>query len=93
MRKTLLKGTIYSVFLFATISFITVLNSVNSPITGYDNDGELAIGFPFRYYHEFIVDCPDTNWGWFPENLTLDILICWIFVNGFLVLREKGGKK
>lgn len=74
-------GTILSILVFFSTSFLTVLMHVNSPF--HRQDGfEVKIGFPYTYYQEFMVDCPIPNSAWDLKSLTLDILITWLVVTG-----------
>jgi len=77
MFKKLIIGTLLSILIFFSISFITVLFQINSPLHHMDVSYELRIGFPFEYYHEFMVDCPLPNWGWNVNNLLLDCGLIW----------------
>jgi len=92
MRKfkitNIIIGTLLSVLIFFSVSFITVLLQINSPIHRYEFL-EHKIGFPFVYYHEFMVDCPIPNSGWNFNNLILDCVITWIIVTGlYLILKR-----
>lgn len=82
-------ATILSILVFFSISFVTVLTQINSPLHRIYDYYELEIGFPFRYYHEFMVDCPIPNSGWNINNLILDCAITWIVVTGlYLVVKR-----
>ncbi len=81
MKKIFLKG------IFLSISFLTVLFQINSPLYRAEDIYELSIGFPFKYYHEFMVDCPIPNSGWNVRNLILDCLL--IFGGTILALMIK----
>jgi len=74
----LLKQIIFSIMMFFSISFITVLFQINSPIHRIKDSYELRIGFPLEYYHEFMVDCPIPNSGWDISNLVFNFVIVWI---------------
>lgn len=65
-------------FVFFSISFLTVLFQINSPLNRIVGTHELSIGFPFEYYHEFMVDCPKLNSGWNIKNLVLNCGLIWI---------------
>lgn len=82
MIKSLIKGTFLSVLVFFSVSFLSILFQINSPINRIKDYYELEIGFPFMYYHEFFVDCPIPNSGWFLGNLLLDCLITWVIITG-----------
>lgn len=89
MIKKILLATILSILIFLSISFITVLLQINSPIHRYEFF-EHKIGFPFKYYHEFMLDSPIPNSGWDISNLILDCAITWIVVVGlYLIIKRK----
>ncbi len=89
MIKTIIKGTLLSTLIFFTISFLTVLFQINSPLNRINEKYELRIGFPFEYYYEFFVDCPIPNSGWNIKNLILNILITWILTTGIILIKKK----
>lgn len=87
--RKLIVGTILSVLVFFSISFVTVLTQINSPLHRINDNYELKIGFPFEYYHEFMVDSPIPNSGWNVNNLIIDCIIFWILVTGlYLILKR-----
>ena len=86
MVKSITYGTILSILIFISTSFLTVLFQINSPLNRIKDYHQLKIGFPFVYYHEFIVDIPIPNSEWSLKNLFLDCLITWILVIGYFVL-------
>lgn len=94
MTKKLIKGTLLSILIFFSISFLTVLFQINSPLNRIKDNYELKIGFPFEYYHEFWVDCPIPNSEWNVNNLILDIGIVWILTIGItiLIIKRKHNK-
>ena len=75
--KKMIKGTLLSILIFFSISFLTVLLQINSPINQDRNRYELNIGYPLTYYYEFIVDCPFPNSGWIGKNLLIDVVCTW----------------
>jgi hypothetical protein len=77
MFKKLIKGTLLSILIFFSISFLTVLFQINSPLNRIEGTYELKIGFPFEYYHEFMVDCLIPNSGWNTRNLILNCGLTW----------------
>ncbi len=85
-------GTILSVLVFFSTSFVTVLFHINSPINRQIDDS-LYIGFPFTYYSQFFIEEPIPNSGWKLNNLLLDIVITWIIVTGIYLLSTKVSKK
>lgn len=87
-KKKILKSTIYSILIFLSLSFISLLPYLNSLFYRYDNGFEHKIGFPFTYYHEFIINCPTPNSGWNLGNLFLDVLLIWVFVTGLYFLMK-----
>ena len=86
--RNLIFGTLLSILIFFSVSFITVLTQINSPIHRYEYF-EHKIGFPFKFYHEFMVDCPIPNSGWNINNLILDCLITWIIVTGLYLIIKR----
>ncbi len=77
MKKLFLKGTLLSILIFFSVSFLTVLFQINSPLHRVNDKYDLSIGFPFRYYHEFMVDYSTPNSGWNIGNLILDCFLTW----------------
>ena len=65
----------FSSLLFFSISFISVLWSINTPWNRPEDD-RLHIGFPWVYYEQFMVDFPIPNSNWAIEYLVLDVLFC-----------------
>jgi hypothetical protein len=88
VTRNTVNGTIISILGFLSISFITVLTQINSPIHRYERF-EHKIGFPFTYYHEFMVDCPIPNSGWNITNLILDCVITWIIITGLYLIVKR----
>lgn len=78
MIYQIIKGTLFSILIFFSISFLTVLFQLNSPLNRFEEDYELKVGFPFQYYRQFIVSCKTPNSGWNVENLLLDCGITWM---------------
>lgn len=88
LAKRLFKGTLLSILIFFSVSFITVLLQLNSPIHRQP-DFTLAIGFPFVYYNQFLVAPPIPNSAWEGTNLMLDCALTWIIVVEFYIWRKK----
>jgi hypothetical protein len=78
-----------SVLVFLSISFLTVFNHLTSPINRTVGYKSLEIGFPFKYYEEFMIDCPNPNYGWNLNNLILDIILTLIIVSGIMYIINK----
>jgi len=78
-----------SVLVFLSTSFLTVFNHLTSPINRTVGYKSLEIGFPFKYYEEFMIDCPNPNYGWNLNNLILDIIITLIIVSGIMYFVNK----
>ena len=87
--KGILKIILISVFVFFSTSFLTVINHLTSPINKTIGYKSLEIGFPFKYYEEFIIDCPNPNYGWNLNNLILDIILTLVIVSGIKYLMNK----
>ena len=84
----ILKGTVVSILIFLSVSFLFVLYRI-SPLTMGDTYN-LEIGFPFIYYEQFqLSGNPYLNSGWNIKNLFLDCIITWILVGGFYVLVKR----
>lgn len=79
IAPTILKGTVLSILVFFSISFLFVLHRI-SPFTMGDTYS-LEVGSPFRYYEQFqLRGIPVVNSGWNIKNLFWDCLITWIVV-------------
>ena len=85
--KTTVFGTLLSILVFFSISFLFVLYRI-SPLTMGDTYS-LEFGFPFRYYEQFQVrGNPYLNCGWNVKHLILDCLITWIVVCGSFIYKK-----
>ncbi len=78
-----------SMLVFFSTSFLTVINHLISPINKTIGYKSLEIGFPFKYYEEFMIDCPNPNYGWNLSNLILDIILTLIIVSGITYIMNK----
>lgn len=79
ITSIILKGTVLSIMVFFSISFLFVLYQI-SPMT-MGNTYNLEIGFPYRYYEQFqLRGNPFVNSGWNLKNLFWDCLITWVIV-------------
>ncbi len=84
----LLKPTILAILVFFSLSFLTVLFQINSPLNRMENS-DLNIGFPFVYYNQFMLELPIPNSGWNLLNLFLDCLIIWILtIIGYKIIKK-----
>ncbi len=88
MFNTIFKGTLLSILIFFSTSFLTVLFQINSPLNRREGYSELNIGFPFKYYHEFIVDCPTPNYGWDANNLINDCILIWVLTISVMMINK-----
>jgi hypothetical protein len=88
MNKKFIIGTFLSILVFFSVSFLTILTQLNSPLKRYERF-EHKIGFPYSYYHEFMVDCPIPNSGWNIKHLIFDCLITWMFVTGLYLIIKR----
>ena len=75
--------------IFLSTSFLTVLSHMTSPINPTNGYKSLEIGFPFKYYEEFMIDCPNPNYGWNLSNLIIDIVLTLIVVNAIMFIIDK----
>mgnify|MGYP007108082580 CR=1 FL=1 len=92
-HKRILYEIILSILIFFSISFITILFQLNSPLNR-QIDSTLNIGFPFVYYNQFLIDPPIPNSGWNVKNLVLDFILVWLIVVGAYTIifkRQKNG--
>jgi len=78
-----------SILMFFSISFLTVIFQINSPLNRIEENYELRIGYPFEYYYEFMVDCPIPNSGWNTKNLFLNCGLTWVIVMVFILKLDK----
>ena len=92
--KYIFVGTIISVLIFFSISFITILGQI-SPVHFYKNNEayQLNVGFPFTYFSQFWVSGSNyPNSGWKGDYLLYDCFLTWLLVTGtylILVNRKK----
>ncbi len=89
MGRKLIITLILSILTFLSTSFLTVINHLTSPINKTIGYKSLEIGFPFKYYEEFMIDCPNLNYGWNFNNLILDIILTLIIVSGIIYIMNK----
>jgi len=81
----ILKGTVLSILIFLSISFLFVLYRI-SPIT-IGETYSLEIGFPFTYYEQFqLKGNTFINSSWNLNHLFWDCIITWVIVCGSYVL-------
>jgi hypothetical protein len=92
MIRKLTTGTILSTLVFLSVSFLTVLLQINSPLHRQTNS-EFNIGFPLTYYSQFMADDSIPNAGWNGNSLLLDILITWTITTGTYILITNKTKK
>jgi hypothetical protein len=94
--KNLIIGTLYSILVFFSISFVTVILHINSPLHRYAESYKFEIGFPFEYYYQFCTDIVP-NSGWNLANLIYNCLLTWFFVCGIYIfvgkLTKNGNQK
>jgi len=84
--RVIVKGTLLSILLFFSISFLTVLSQLLFTSEPYS----LEIGFPFEYYRQFLLRGSDfLNTEWNRTNLWLDCFITWFFATGLYFLKNK----
>ena len=85
-----IKATIFSILVFFSISFLTVMLHLNAPWNRIDDYSKMEIGFPLTYYYEFMVDCPIPNSGWVLSNLLIDCLLIWgVVMGGYFFWNKK----
>lgn len=82
--RVIFTGTLLSILVFLSVSFITFLTQIN-PLHNYKSSEtyKLDIGFPFIYYRQFwLSGSTIPNSGWTITNLIYDCLITWVVVTG-----------
>ncbi len=89
MIKKIILILLFSTLVFFSVSFLTVINHLISPINKTIGYKSLEIGFPLKYYEEFMIDCPNPNFGWNLNNLILDIILTVIITSGILYIMNK----
>ena len=89
MGRKIIITLILSILTFLSTSFLTVINHLILPINKTVGYKSLEIGFPFKYYEEFMIDCPNPNYGWNLNNLILDIILTFIIVSGIIYIMNK----
>jgi hypothetical protein len=95
MIKNTLIGTILSILIFFSISFLTVLTQIN-PFHYYKNEEtyQLNIGFPLIYYNQFWLSGSNIpNSGWTVNYLFFDCILTWVIVTGTYIIWLKIKKK
>ena len=93
--STIINGTVLSVLVFFSVSFITVLTQLN-PLRNYKHSEvfNLDIGFPFTYHSQFwISGSTIPNSGWTINNLFYDCFITWVVVTGLYYLTRRAKKQ
>jgi len=89
--RNLISGTLLSILIFFSVSFVSVLAQIN-PIHNYKN-GEpyrFDIGFPFRFYQQFWLRGNNIpNSGWFTDNLFYDCVLTWLVIVGLYILTQR----
>lgn len=93
MIKSITYGTILSILTFFSISFLTVLFQINSPLNRLTDRFDLKIGYPLPYYREFKVDGPILNSGWRIDYLFWDCLVTWVLVTGIYIIWKRTKEK
>jgi len=90
----LFKGTILSILVFFSVSFLPFLYRI-SPLTIGEDFDPLDIGFPLTYYSQFKMRGNDFfNSGWNINHLFFDCLIYWIVIcGGYVVFKRKNANK
>jgi len=94
MIRRLLIGTLLSILVFFTVSFLTVLIQIAGPLNGHAPRVGLDVGWPLTFYTEFWVrGSTSANYGWNVPNLMLVCLITWIiFTGSYIALTRATGR-
>ncbi len=89
--KLILEGTLVSLIIFLSITFLMVLFKIHFPFQIVTDYYELKLGFPFPFYHRLRVDRVLPKEGWKSLFLLADYMITWLVVTVtyFLVKRKK----
>ena len=85
----LMKWTGLSILIFFSISFLTILFQLYSPLNRSGHFYGISIGFPFEFYYELMIDCPESNHGWKSMNLIWDSLMVWVLTIGAGMIKWK----
>ncbi|GGZ64822.1 hypothetical protein GCM10008088_27860 [Mesonia mobilis] len=88
MIKKFSTGLILSIIVFFSISFLTVLISILTPVNQTIGFKILKIGFPFTYYEQTLI-VNELNHSWNMNKLILNCILTWILVNGIYFWRIK----
>lgn len=89
--RNVFNGTLLSILVFLSISFITVLTHIN-PIHYYSSleNYKLEIGFPFIYYEQFwLAGSRIPNSIWMIDNLIYNCVLTWVVVTGIYLLTKR----
>jgi hypothetical protein len=84
----LLNVTGFSALTFFSVSFITVLFQINSPLHR-QTDYSFYIGFPYTYYYQGMHGLEHPHSGWYVMNLIWDIFITWLFIIVFYIIFKR----
>lgn len=85
MIKKVLNISLYSLITFCVVSFLSLIISmiINKTNNTFPN---FSIGFPFKYYNQFLMDKNDFHHG-FNRGIIEDFLIIWIII--FIIFSKK----
>ena len=72
----LIKGTLLSVLIFFSISFITIVLQL-PPFQDYDTN-KIKIGFPWQFYYQFCIERCDYRHGWDIVYWFYDCVLTWV---------------
>lgn len=92
MIRKLIYGTVLSILIFFSVSFLTVLSQLNTPLSRVGKNYKLSIGFPFEYYDQFLVNYTCLHTSWNIKNLILNCAITWgLTILALMISRKKIG--
>ena len=84
--------TFFSILVFFSVSFITVLSQIN-PVHYYGENEtyKLDIGYPYNYYNQYFVSGMQIPLSaWEGRNLLLDMFLTWSIVCGLIFFFRYG---
>lgn len=86
MINKFIKISFYSTITFCVVSFLSMI--ISMLISKLNNSfPNFSIGFPFKYYYQFLVDSNDLQHG-FQNGIIENFLIFWIIVFVYFQLKK-----
>ncbi|WP_333599754.1 hypothetical protein [Flavobacterium sp.] len=85
--KPFFKISFYAVIVFCVISYVSLMASMLSSKLN-NTFPNFSMGFPFTYYHQFLLHDNDFHHG-FKRGMVADFLIIWIITFILLAIKKK----